>query len=78
MSTGFGVKMIGGKSVGVFISDVMSDVKTVATGDQVLAINGHTTQGLTLHKATKLLRLSSSDLKLSVVENKASEWLMMS
>lgn len=65
--------MIGGKSVGVFISDVRSDLTTVSPGDQVLEINGHPTQGLTLYKATQLLRKSSSDLKLSVVENKASK-----
>ena len=65
--------MIGGKSVGVFISDVRPDLSSVSPGDQVLEINGHRTQGLTLYQATQLLRMNTSDLNLSVVENKASE-----
>ena len=64
--------MIGGKSVGVFISDVRSGLTSVAPGDRVLEINGHRTDGLTLYEATQLLRTSSGDLELSVIENKAS------
>lgn len=67
---GFGLKLIGGKTVGVFVSDVKPEVTQVLPGDQVLEINGHNTQGMTLFDASSLLMASTSDLKLTVVENK--------
>ena len=99
--------MIGGKTVGVFISDIRADVTQVSikhfdqlyiylkyyiiidtrpffiiifivllqvySGDQILNINGHNTQGLTLYDASQLLQSVSGDLQLTVVENRASK-----
>ena len=49
---GYGFKMIGGNSVGLFVSEVRPGRKEVQAGDQILQINGRGTRAMTHYQAT--------------------------
>ena len=70
---GYGFKMIGGNSVGLFVSEVRPGRKEIQAGDQILQINGKDTRDMTHYQATQLLRSQREKVTLTVMENSARE-----
>eukprot|EP00731_Ephydatia_muelleri_P005712 Em0002g1888a len=64
---GFGFKVLGGNAVGLFVSETHR--KDLEPGDQILEINGHMTQGLAHYEATHLLRQTTDQLTMTLVDN---------
>lgn len=64
---GFGFKVLGGSAVGLFVSETHQ--KDLEPGDQILEINGHSTQGLAHYEATHLLRQTTDQLTMTLVDN---------
>lgn len=68
---GFGFKVLGGNAVGLFVSETHR--KDLEPGDQILEINGHMTQGLAHYEATHLLRQTTDQLTMTLVDNYSRE-----
>ena len=65
--------MIGGNSVGLFVSEVQPGRKEVQVGDQILQINGQSTCAMMHYQATHLLRSQREKVTLNVMKNSARE-----
>ena len=70
---GFGFKLMGGSSVGLFVSEVSLGKKELQVGDQVLEIAGQSAVQMTYYEALELVGQAKETLQLKVVQNRASE-----
>jgi hypothetical protein len=71
-SSGFGFKTIGGKTVGIFVSEIRPEIsQLLSIGDQILTINEMSMADKTSYEVSQLIQNSPNQMEMTVVENKS-------